>query len=103
MRAVFIVLLHFTVSFLRSRQAVALEIIALRQHLAVLHRQTKRPRLTRSDRLLWVALRWLWPKWEGALVIVKPATVIGWHRPGFRCISLRGAEAPLGALRVATT
>jgi hypothetical protein len=68
MRAVLIALLHLTLSFLRSRQSVALEIVALRHQLAVLHRQTKRPRLTSSDRMLWVALRRLWPKWRQALV-----------------------------------
>ena len=66
MRAVLIALFHFILSFLRSRQAVALEIVALRHQLAVLQRQTKRPRLTSSDRMLWVALRWLWPKWQWA-------------------------------------
>jgi hypothetical protein len=93
MRAVLIALLHFTLSFFRSRQSAAFEIVALRHQLAVLQRQTKRPRLTSSDRMLWVALRRLWPKWQQALVIprrglpgvvVKPATVIGWHRAGFR-------------------
>src|SRR5512135_2771036 len=84
MRAVVTALLHSILSFLRSRQAIALEIVALRHQLAVLHRQTKRPRLTSSERMLWVAMRRLWPKWERALLIVKPATVIAWHRAGFR-------------------
>jgi hypothetical protein len=84
MRAVLIALLHFSLSFLRSRRSAAFEIVALRHQLAVLQRQTKRPRLTSSDRMLWVALRRLWPKWQRAVVIVKPATVIGWHRAGFR-------------------
>jgi len=44
----------------------------------------KRPRLTRTDRLLWVWLSQTWRDWRAALTIVKPETVIAWHRKGFR-------------------
>jgi transposase InsO family protein len=100
MRAVFIALLHFILSFLRSRQAVALEIVALRHQLGVLQRQTNRPRLTRSDRMLWVALHRLWPRWRQALVIVKPATVIAWHRAGFRAYWARKSRPKGGRPRI---
>jgi putative transposase len=43
-----------------------------------------RPRLTRTDRLLWIWLSRVWHGWPAALVIVKPETVIAWHRQGFR-------------------
>ena len=43
----------------------------------------KRPKLTRCDRAFWVLLSRLWPRWQDALMLVKPATVIGWHRKGF--------------------
>src|SRR5712664_2045239 len=36
------------------------------------------------DRLFWTALRKLWTRWTEALVLVKPETVVGWHRAGFR-------------------
>ncbi len=62
-----------------------IEILALRHQLAVLQRQTKkRPSLLATDRLLWVMLSRLWKQWRSVLMIVKPATVIGWHRKGFR-------------------
>ena len=62
-----------------------IEILALRHQLAVLQRQTtKRPSLRSADRLLWVLLSRVWMEWRSALVIVKPATVIGWQRKGFR-------------------
>jgi hypothetical protein len=67
-----------------SRAALALENAALRQQLAVYLRISKRTRLRTNDRVFWVILRRLWPDWTRALVIVKPATVIGWHRRGFR-------------------
>ena len=68
----------------RSRAALQLEVLALRHQLVVLHRSVKRPKLTSSDRLLWAWLCGIWPDWRSALVIVKPETVIAWHRIGFR-------------------
>ncbi len=37
-----------------------------------------------SDRAFWVGLSKLWRKWSTTLVIVKPETVIRWHRQGFK-------------------
>jgi putative transposase len=71
-------------SFLLSRHNLALEIIALRQQLIVLQRRSRRPRIQPSDRLFWVVLRRIWPPWIKSLLIVKPETVIGWHRHAFR-------------------
>jgi hypothetical protein len=71
-------------AFLRSRGDTALEVLALRQQVAVLKRKRPRPRLNRLDRRFWTTLRQLWPRWTDVLVIVKPETVIGWHRAGFR-------------------
>ena len=70
-------------SSLQSRRALALENLALRQQLAVLRRQAKRPKLSRADRRFWVLLARVWPGWRTALTIVQPATVIRWHRKGF--------------------
>ena len=71
-------------SFIRSRHDLGLEIVALRQQLMVLKRRTKRAHLRRSDRLFWVLLRRVWSKWSNPLLIVKPDTVVRWHRKGFR-------------------
>jgi putative transposase len=54
------------------------------QQLAILRRKTKRTKLTKADRAFWVALSPLWPDWQSALILVKPQTVIGWHRKGFK-------------------
>ena len=71
-------------ALLRSRADLALEILAVRQQVAVLKRKRSRPLLKAHDRPFWIALRRLWPGWKQVLVIVKPDTVVGWHRTAFR-------------------
>src|SRR5215813_7579830 len=71
-------------SCFRSRAALQMEVFALRHQLTVLQRSVKRPKLTAADRFLWAWLAQLWRDWRSALGIVKPETVIGWHRQGFR-------------------
>ena len=83
MKNLLIILLRSIISGLRARQNLMLENAALRQQLGVLQRQVKRPRLTGSDRLFWVVLQRVWPRWNEMLKIVKPATVIAWHRAGY--------------------
>jgi hypothetical protein len=70
--------------FFMCRTDLALEILALRQQVAVLKRKRPRPKLKRMDRLFWTALRSFWSRWAQVLLIVKPETVVGWHRAGFR-------------------
>src|SRR3989454_170457 len=67
-----------------GHRQLALENLALRQQLAVYKRTANRPKLQRSDRLLWVWLSRVWPAWRQALVIVAPATVLRWQRRRFR-------------------
>jgi putative transposase len=70
----------------QTRVALQAEILALRHQLLVLQRSTRghRLRLGRADRFLWVWLSRFWSGWRSALLIVKPETVIAWHRKGFR-------------------
>jgi hypothetical protein len=70
--------------FCQSRSDTALEILALRQQGAVLKRKRPRPALNSLDRLFWTTIRYFWSGWSDVLVIVKPETVIHWHRAGFR-------------------
>jgi hypothetical protein len=71
----------------RSRAALQLEILALRHQLQVLQRsRPRRLRLAKPDRWLWVVLSRVLTGWRTALVIVKPETVIAWHRQGFRLV-----------------
>ena len=61
-----------------------IEILGLRHQLAALQSQKKRVSPRAADRLLWVLLSRIWKQWRSALVVVKPETVIAWHRKGFR-------------------
>jgi hypothetical protein len=63
--------------FFQTRVDISLEVLALRQQVAVLKRKRPRPLLNNLDRFFWTTLRNLWPRWSDVLVIVKPETVIG--------------------------
>src|SRR5215467_14306436 len=70
----------------RSRVALELKVVALEHQLTVLRRQRPgRPQLSSLDRLLWVWLYRIWPQIIDAMVLVKPQTVVQWHRKGVRC------------------
>jgi transposase InsO family protein len=60
------------------------ENLALRHQLIVLGRKTKRPRLLQRDRVFWLWLARSWSRWRDSLIIVKPETVVRWHRKGFK-------------------
>ncbi len=69
----------------RRRASLELEVLALRHQVAVLHRQRPgRAWLRQGDRLLWAWLYRIRPNCLKVMVLVKPATVIHWHRLGFR-------------------
>jgi hypothetical protein len=61
-----------------------LENLALRQQLTIQQRSIKRPKLNNTDRLYWVWLSKVWNNWKSALFVVKPETVVGWHKKGFK-------------------
>ena len=69
----------------RGRSFLELEVVALRHQVAVLRRQhIGGPRIGSWDQRLWAWLYRLWPQCLEVMVLVKPATVIQWHRAGFR-------------------
>jgi hypothetical protein len=74
---------------IRSRASLELELIALRHQVIVLRRQRSgRLRLFTTDRLFWLWLYRVRPQLLDALVLVKPATVIGWHRKGSHLLEM---------------
>src|SRR4051794_16383867 len=60
----------------RRRAALQVEILALRHQLGVLQRSVKRPKLSTTDRILWVWLSSVWNEWRTSVFIVKAATVV---------------------------
>jgi transposase InsO family protein len=98
-----LVSLLFTVrSCLRSRAALQLEVLALRHQLQVLNRsRPRRVRLVPPDRWLWTWLSRFWPAWRTALVIVRPETVLAWHRQGCRWFWTWKSRRRLGRPRIA--
>ena len=78
-------LLSLILTTLRLRSELALENLALRQQLAVLNRRHRRPKLRKLDRFFWLLLSRSWERWKETLIIVKPETVLRWHRR--RCAS----------------
>ncbi len=85
-----------------SRAQLAAENLALRQQLVVLTRSVKRPHLRRRDRIFWSWLSRIWHDWRSAIIIVKPETVIRWHRQGFR-LYWRWKSRPKGGRPRVTT
>jgi hypothetical protein len=84
MSPVFVALLALLASTFQTRAAQQAEIAALRHQIAVLQRNSpRRLRLKQPDRLLWILLSRLWPGWRRCVYIVKPDTVIRWHRRAF--------------------
>jgi putative transposase len=64
----------------QSRRSKESEILALRHELVVLRRQSARPRLTRADRAFLAALSRSLPRSTWASLLVRPDTLLRWHR-----------------------
>jgi putative transposase len=96
-----LLLVAFARAVVSSRAELAVENLVLRQQLAVLTRPTrKRPRLRRGDRVFWVLARRRWRRWSHHLVVVRPETVIHWHRQGWRLFWRWRSRSRLGRPRL---
>ena len=85
MRKIILPALHGLLSSFRTRVDLQLEVAALCHQVEVLRRDHQsRVRLTRLDRAFWVLLYRIWSHCLDTVVIVKPETVVRWHRQGFR-------------------
>jgi hypothetical protein len=80
----FLALLMYLRALLLRRLALAAENLALRQQLAMYRYSASKPKARDRDRRFWILLAQLWTGWRSALVVVSPATVVRWHRQGFR-------------------
>ena len=82
------------VTLFRSRAGMAAENLALRHQLGILLRsRPARLPITSWDRALWAFVLHRFPEWRQSLAIVRPETVIAWHRQAFRLFWRRKSQA----------
>lgn len=67
----------------RNQSTIIAENIALKHQISVLKRAIKRPKIRKRDRIFWVLFSKLWNGWRNSLFIIKPETVVKWHKLGF--------------------
>ena len=102
MSTLFVALFALIASNFRTRAALQAEIFALRHQLADFQKNApRRLRLHRCDRLLWVVLYRFWSGWRRSLQMVRPDTVLRWHRRAFAWHWTRESHRLLGRQEVA--
>jgi putative transposase len=74
--------------------------LCLRQQLLVLQRRKPRPGLEDTHRRFWVLARRWFVDWRTSLLIVKPETVLRWHRQGWRAFGVRAAQGGQAAAQL---
>ena len=84
MKTILLPLLATLADLLRNRAVLHLEILALRQQLAMVTRKDRKLRFRRRERLFWVWLYRIWPGCQETLAVFKADTLVRWHRQGFR-------------------
>jgi hypothetical protein len=77
-------ILSIVVAVFKDRADLVAENAALRHQLSCVIHRGSRPRLRPVDRVFWVLLSRFWDGWRESLAMVKPATVLAWHRKGFK-------------------
>ena len=92
-----LLLLSLVRAAVRDREALLTENLLLRHQLAVLTRPTRRrPRLRARDKLFWVVVRVLRGDWRRHLVLVRPESVVRWHRQAWRLVWRWRSRGPMG-------
>jgi len=93
-------LLSLCLRFFKSRAQLQLEIVYLRKQLEILTRTSPRPHFRSSDRFFFSRLTSIFSSWKGTLLIIKPGTVIRWHRQGFRLYWRWKSRSALGRPKI---
>jgi putative transposase len=79
----------FVISALKSEVARNAEFVAMRSQLSlfqqsVINKKIPKPNCTHAFRQLWVLLSKFFSRWKSSLIVVKPETVIEWHKKAFK-------------------
>ncbi|TSA30731.1 MAG: integrase [Ignavibacteriales bacterium] len=77
-------MLKFLINFFRARTQLQFEIVFLKKQLEILNRSNKKLQILNRDRLFFTVMKRIFGNWKESLVIIKPETVINWHRKGFK-------------------
>ena len=85
---------------LRTRRDLVVATLLLRHQLAVALQPRPRPPIRRRAKLRWILARRLFRDWRRHLVVVRPETVIRWHRRGWRLVWWWRSRCPLGRPRL---
>jgi putative transposase len=96
MRSILCVLLFRLLALPSSEDELRMEILALRHQIQAFKRGHPKPRIGARFRIYWVLLSRWWSRWKSACVLVKPETVIRWHRVGFRLFWRWKSREPAG-------
>jgi len=83
----------------KSRARLVAENLCLRQQLIVLKRRQIRPQLRDADRRFWVLACHWFSRWRRSLIVVKPDTVVSWHRNGWKAYWRWRSRRPAGTGR----
>ncbi len=83
----------------KSRARLVAENLCLRQQLVVLKRRQIRPRLRDADRRFWILARQWFSGWRASLIVVRPDTVVSWHRKGWKAYWRWRSHRPSGTGR----
>jgi putative transposase len=78
--------IEFILNLFKSKAQIQLENLFLRKQVEILSRSNKRVRIKSTDRIFFSLSKILLSNWKDNLVIVKPETVIKWHRKGFKLL-----------------
>ncbi len=93
-------LLATLVTAVHRHQRLVVENLLLRQQLQIALRSQRRPRLRARDKLFWLLVRRLHQGWRRHLLLVRPETVLGWHRRGWRLFWRWRSSPTLGRPRL---
>ena len=88
-RQVILYTLIFVSAFFRNRASLGRELVATRSQLrfykeSIRRKKQPRPRFTPAFHLLWALLSATWSGWEFAVDLMKPKTVLKWHKSAVR-------------------
>ena len=74
----------FCLDYFKTQSKLQLENVYLRKQLEILIRSNRKIKIKNQDRLFFVFMKSIFSYWKSSIIIIKPETVIKWHRKGFK-------------------